>query len=81
MLDPEFIKAMEDNMKTGIKDGRKANDWQDRDLAGFFDRLFAINRHVKRFRKTRDPVHLAAIADNALICFCLQRDKGFLGND
>jgi len=77
MLDPEFIKAMEDNMKAGIKDGRKEGDWKDRDLAGFFDRLFAIDRHLERFRKTRDPVHLAAIGCNANICFCLQRDKGF----
>jgi hypothetical protein len=77
MLDPEFIQAMEDNMKAGIKDGRKEGDWKDRDLAGYYDRIFAIPRHLKRFRETKDPVHLAAISDNAMIVFCLQRDKGF----
>ncbi len=76
LLDKEFLRAVADNLARGIKGTRTANDWQERDLAGFFDRLFAIERHVDKYRKSRDRRHFASIACNAMICWVLHDKLG-----
>ena len=69
LLDEDFLNAMVDNMRRGLKHGRKVNDWKERDENGVMDRQYAIARHYGKYQRTREPRHLAAIACNALICW------------
>lgn len=76
LIDQDFIEAMRENMRMGIKNGRKAGDWKERDEEGVEDRFEAIDRHGEKFESTLDPRHLAAIACNALIVWWHEVKKG-----
>lgn len=77
LLNSGFLRAMNENMNGGNqKESREPNDWKELGMSGFYGRLFAIERHLKAYRKTRELRHLAAIGCNAMICFWLQKNKG-----
>jgi hypothetical protein len=66
-LREEFIEAMQENMSRGVKDGRKAHDWVDKDFDWADDRFAAIHRHLYKYSDTDNPKHLAAVACNAMM--------------
>ena len=66
LLDKMFIRAMEQNMVNGIKNGRQPGDWRDRDEAGRKDRYDAIGRHYEKH-------DFAAVACNAMFCWVYKK--------
>lgn len=75
LLDMEFLQAMADNMRRGIKNGRKAGDWRDRDEGGVVDRYQAIYRHLIKYENTKELRHLVAASDNLMIVWCHRSKK------
>lgn len=67
LLDSEFLKEMQRNMRRGIKDGRTEDDWKLRTGPDIDDRLAAIERHRQKYIQTKNAKHLAAVACNAMI--------------
>lgn len=79
LLDPDFLRAMNENMELGNqKDNREPNDWKELNEREDQDRLDAIFRHYNKYRDTNNLHHLAAIACNAMICWWHEQneDKG-----
>jgi hypothetical protein len=83
LLNFAFLEQIVERLEDGIKDGRKANDWQDRQPGpetedGYFD---ACLRHLIAARYESDNApnareHLAAVAANAMIMWYHATWKG-----
>ena len=73
LLDMDFIMEMVEVFARGIKGGRTANDWKDRNMEGFHDRKAAIGRHIMKYDNTKERRHFVNIACNAMICWVLHK--------
>ena len=81
LVDLEFVADMAKQFSAGLTDGRKPNDWQKLDPAEWLDHYAgAVLRHTLAARLQRGAVdpdtgatEWAAVADNALICWWLER--------